>query len=303
MARLSPGDRVCFVSPASRPEASLLDRGAEIITNWGLVVEISPHALDIHGHYLAGRDEDRLTDFNDALRDPGVRAIFATCGGKGAYRIVDGLDFAAAHTDPKPIIGYSETTILHLALWNRARIGGLHGPHAAWMDDHYGDEAAESLRAALMDPRPLTVTQDPDAFTAPVVVEGTAKGLLMGGNLDMLRTSVGWVCPNFDGAILLIEAIDMPIGAIDRGLTQLVRSGRLDGVSGVAIGQFIRAGEPQVDKWSAIDVLYDRLGPLGVPILGGLPIGHGPSPITIPLGTATVLDALAGTLTIQPATH
>ncbi len=112
--------------------------------------------------YLAGRDEDRLADLNDALRDPGVRAIVATSGGKGAYRIADGLDFAAARDDPKPLVGFSETTILHLALWQRCRVGGLHGPHAAWVDDFNGEEAAASLRRALMDPQPVTIVQDPE---------------------------------------------------------------------------------------------------------------------------------------------
>ena len=117
-----------------------------MLGSWGLVVEIARHAFDAHGHYLAGRDEDRLADLNDALRDPGVRAIVATCGGKGAYRIADGLDFAAARADPKPLVGFSETTILHLALWQRCRVGGLHGPHAAWVDAFNGEEAAASLR-------------------------------------------------------------------------------------------------------------------------------------------------------------
>jgi muramoyltetrapeptide carboxypeptidase len=73
----------------------------------------------------------------------------------------------------------------------------------------------------------------------------------------------------------------------------------LDGLCGVAIGQFIRCAEPKPGKWSIVDVLRDRLVPLGIPILGGLPIGHGPDPHTVPLGAAATLDAAAGTLTVQ----
>ncbi|MDQ6614802.1 MAG: LD-carboxypeptidase [Actinomycetota bacterium] len=288
------------MSPSSRPEPARVERGAEILRSWGLTVEIGAHAFDQWGHYLAGRDQDRLDDLNDALRDPGVRAIFATCGGKGAYRIADRLDFDAAVSDPKPVVGCSETTILHLALWHRSRVGGFHGPHVAWSDDYYGDAAAASLRQALMEPEPVRLKPEPGSLTAQVVVAGKATGVLMGGNLDMLRTSVGWTCPSFEGAILLIEAVDMHVGAIDRALTQLVRSGRLDGVRGVAIGQFIRSGGQQAGKWSAVEVIYDRLAPLAVPLLGGLPIGHGPSPTTIPLGTSAVLDTEARTLVIQP---
>jgi len=266
----------------------------------GLSVEIGEHAFDSFGHYLAGRDDDRLSDMNDALRDPGVRAIFATVGGKGAYRIAHGLDFAAARRDPKPVVGFSEITILHMAMWQNCRLLGLHGPHVAWSDDWCGPEAADSLRRALMDPEPVTIRQDARVLTAKVLVEGVATGVLMGGNLDMIATSVGWACPSFDGAILLIEDVDKQIGRLDRALTQLLRSGLLDGVKGVAVGQFIRCAEEKPDKWSIVDVLYDRLSLLGVPVLGGLPIGHGSQPPTVALGARATLDTGRLTLTVEP---
>ena len=135
-------------------------RAAEILMGWGLEVEIGRHALDSFGHYLAGRDEDRLADLNDALRDPGVRAILATAGGKGAYRIASGLDFAPARRDPKPLVGFSDITILHLVLWQQCRLAGLHGPPGGWHECG-GSKAAEALRRALMQPEPVTVHQDP----------------------------------------------------------------------------------------------------------------------------------------------
>jgi muramoyltetrapeptide carboxypeptidase len=100
-------------------------------------------------------NEDRLADFNDALRDPGVRAIITTRGGKGVYRIAHALDFAAARNNPKPLVGYSDITILHLALWWECRIASFHGPHGGWRHDYFGDDAAERLRRALMEPEPV----------------------------------------------------------------------------------------------------------------------------------------------------
>ena len=226
--RLRTGDRVRLVSPASPPEREHLARGAGILSGWGLNVEVGRHAFDSFGHYLAGRDEDRLADLNDALRDPGVRAILSTRGGKGAYRIASGLDFAAARRDPKPLVGFSEVTYLHLALWRRCRLVGFHGPLPGGSRRH-GDEAAEALRQALMKPVPVTFHPDPDELTAKVLVDGRATGFLMGGNLDTIGRSVGWACPSFDGAILLIEDVDKHIGAMDRTLTQLLESGSLDG--------------------------------------------------------------------------
>ena len=299
--RLQRGDRVRLVSPASPPNRDNVDFGARMLESWGLRVEFGAHCFDRLGHFLAGSDEDRLADINDALRDPGVRAVITTRGGKGAYRIAHALDFAAARSNPKPLVGYSDITILHLALWRECRLASFHGPYGGWDRDYYGDDAAEGLQRALMEPAPVTIHQDQREITARVIVEGTATGILMGGNLNMIGRSVGWACPSFAGSILFIEAIDTYIGQIDATLTQLRRSGCLDGLKGVAVGQFIRSAEPEPGKWSVIDVLYDQLGELGVPILGGLPIGHGPHPPTLPLGTMATLDTTAGTLTIDPA--
>jgi muramoyltetrapeptide carboxypeptidase len=198
-------------------------------------------------------------------------------------------------------LGYSDITILHLALWRECRIASFHGPHSGWNRDYFGDDAAERLRRALMEPGPIILHQDQSEITAKVMIEGAASGILMGGNLNVIGRSVGWACPSFAGSILLIEAIDTYIGQIDATLTQLRRSGCLDGVKGVAVGQFIRSAEPKPGKWSVIDVLYDQLGELGVPVLGGLPIGHGPHPPTVPLGTMATLNTSTGTLTIEPA--
>jgi LD-carboxypeptidase N-terminal domain len=102
---LKPGDRVRVVSPASTPDRAKVGRGVELLTSWGLVVELGDHVFDRLGHYQAGNDEDRLADINDAFRDPGVRAVISTRGGKGSYRIAAAIDFDAVRRDPKPLVG------------------------------------------------------------------------------------------------------------------------------------------------------------------------------------------------------
>ena len=298
--RLRPGDRVRLLSPSSPPDPENLRVGARLLEGWGLKAEIGAHALDRYGHFLAGKDQDRLSDWNEAVRDPGVRAIFTTVGGKGAYRIAHAIDFAAAQLDPKPWIGFSDATILHLALWHHCRIPGFHGPHMAWDATYFGPRSAEFLRQALMEPRPITIHQDEAETTAKVVLPGTTSGILIGGNLGMIARAIGWTCPNLAGAILFLETVDTPIGAIDATLTQLRRAGYTNGLKGVAVGQFIRSAERKPGIWSVIDVLYDHFSAWGVPVLGGLPVGHGPNPPTIPLGTMATLDTAARTLTIEP---
>ena len=116
----------------------------------------------------------------------------------------------------------------------------------------------------------------------------------------MIATAAGWMLPSFKGAILLLEAVDLRLGHIDRQLTKLKNAGHLDGIVGVAVGQYTSCGPDATTQgsWTAIDVLRDRLHGWGVPVLGGLPIGHGKHPRAVPLGTMATLDADAGTLTV-----
>lgn len=119
----------------------------------------------------------------------------------------------------------------------------------------------------------------------------------------MIATSAGWVLPRLAGCILLLEAVGQWLGAIDRQLTMLLHAGYLDGLVGIAVGQYENCGppDPGPEDWTVVDVLLDRLSHLGVPILGGLPIGHGQGAVAMPVGTTAILDADAGTLTIDPA--
>lgn len=290
--RLRRGDRVRLVSPASWPTEELLAESVRTLESWGLTVEVGEHALDRHG-YLAGLDEDRLADLNAAYRDPGVRAVIATRGGAGAYRIADGIDFAAVRADPKPLMGFSDITNLHLALWRHCRIAGIHGFLA-------GARSAESTRRLLFETEPTTLHRDPDALTAAVSFPGTATGNLVGGHLGTVIGFIGAGLPSLDGAILFLEAPRaIGLGQVDRQLTHLMRSGSLRGLRGVALGRF-PGFEDYTDRgWTVLDVLRDRLGALDVPVLGGIDVGHGDDPLSVPLGPVAKIDG--DTLTVGPA--
>lgn len=300
-AKLKPGDRVRFVSPASPVTKDKIDTKA--LEDLGLIVEYGNHVYDVDNtiDYLAGSDEDRLADINEALRDPGVKAIIATRGGKGAYRIADGLDFAAARKHTKLLIGFSEITILHMALLKHGVAGGIHG--AAW-GKRFGKETAVSFVKAATTTDTIIIRSTKEEHTHALTTHGKAEGILIGGNQDSIATAAGWALPNFNNAILLIEAFNMRIGHIDRQLTMLINSGIIKNVAGIAVGQYTECGNATdptgSTKCTEIDVLRERFGRLGVPILGGLPIGHGKNPIALPIGTKAVLDADAGTLAVEP---
>ncbi|HEY2950915.1 MAG TPA: LD-carboxypeptidase [Micromonosporaceae bacterium] len=296
---LRPGDSVMLVSPSGPTRPERVARGVELLTGWGLGVTLAPHAYAQEG-YLAGGDALRAADLNAAFSDPAVRGVLCTRGGYGVQRVVDAVDLAAVRRDPKVVVGFSDITALQLALWRGARLATVHGPGAAWLDERTPAASAESLRSALTTTSPVTVKRDEAEETAVVRVPGTATGTLLGGNLSLLASSIGTAdMPDLTGAILLIEDVDEPPYKVDRMLTHLRRTGVLAGVAGVAVGQFINCS----DAWEVpvATVLAERLSALGVPVLGGLPIGHGVGQVTVPVGVPAVLEADVGTLTVEPA--
>lgn len=298
-AALRPGDTVMLVSPSGPTRPERVARGIELLTSWGLRPVPAPNAYARRG-YLAGDDALRAADLNAAFADPAVRGVICTRGGYGAQRMVDMIDMSAVRRDPKVVAGFSDITALQLALWRGARLASVHGPGAAWLDERTPAASAESLRTALMSPEPVVIPRVPTEETASVVVPGTATGPLLGGNLCLLVSSVGTPdMPDLTGAILLIEDVAEPPYKVDRMLTHLRRTGLLNGLAGVAVGQFTDCA----DDWavSVAEVLADRLGDLGVPVLGGLPIGHGAGQLTVPVGVPATLDTAAGTLTVSPA--
>ena len=298
--RLQPGDRVRLVSPASYPDQELLDYTIDVLEGWGLEPEVADHAMDIYG-YMAGTDRQRIDDMNAAFRDPGVRALVTTRGGAGAYRIADDLDFAAVRADPKPLIGFSDITALHLSLLQHCGLASIHGCVV-------GPTAQATVKSLLMSTEPITLTADSDAVSAAATVPGEATGRLIGGNLATVATAVGVRVPSLDGAILFLEDQRVVgLGTIDRQLTQLRASGTLDGIAGIALGSF-EAFRGYTDRgWELADVFQDRLGTLGVPIIGGLFAGHdltdtdgSPDQSAVPLGSTATIDTGAGTLTVDP---
>ena len=229
--KLRPGDKIRFVSPASTPDRDAVLRGAETLIRWGLEVEYGEHAFSKDGPF-AGSDTERAADLNAALCDPSVRAVFATRGGRGCYRIADRIDFAAVRRDPKLLIGFSEITILHLMLWKQCRLPGIHGAVRSEDAEGVHQRANDTLRSVLMGTGRLEIASEEDEATRILTTGGTARGPLIGGNIEMIATAAGWALPDLAGAILLLEGISLRLGQLDRMLTMLRKAGHFDGIAG-----------------------------------------------------------------------
>ena len=172
-------------------------------------------------------------------------------------------------------------------------MSGVHG--AIFGPDGSTNERA--LRDALMGEDDIVVVDSAEVITAAVSRPGVTHGRLLGGNLDAVATAAGWALPSLRGAILLLEAVNMGIGQVDRQLTMLRRAGHLSGLVGIALGQF--TGFDIGGIYNIIDVLKDHLHALDVPVLGGLPLGHGDDPQSVLVGASATLEAETGRLVIH----
>jgi muramoyltetrapeptide carboxypeptidase len=295
--RLQPGDRVAVVAPSGTIVPERLDRGVAVLESWGLDVVVGDHALERRRH-LAGTDAQRAADLQHAWCHPAVRAVLCARGGSGAARVVDLLDWEAMRAaGPRVLVGFSDVTVLHQAVANRLGLSTLFGPMVAsevFAGDDPDLESLERLRATLFSPQGVRVLADSGLHCE---VPGRAAGVLVGGTLALLANTVG--TPEHrpaPGGLVVLEDVAEPPYRIDSMLTQLLRTGWFDGAAGIVLGSWTNCGP------EAVATVVERLTPLGVPMVSGLPFGHGAPQLTVPLGVEAELDADAGTLTLrQPA--
>lgn len=304
---LQPGATIGLVSPSSptsRPSDHIrIQQWAE---EQGFRLKFFPHAAD-RATYLAGRDEDRAADLIAAFADPTVDAVLTIRGGYGGWRVVPHLDFDIIRANPKFFCGYSDTTALHVAMGKSADLVSFYGPAASSFISR--NRSAYSLRhflKALTDPAPLAVIErDPDDPFTWAIASGVAEGPLRGGCLSLLVQSLGtpWEV-DWDGAIVFAEDVNEEPYRIDAYLTQLKLAGKLDNIAGFVVGEHVSCGPREFrpsyayGTYSTEEVYRHYLEPLGVPVMVGLPCGHGKHLATLPLGVRARLDASNLTLEI-----
>ena len=301
-ARLEPGDLVAIVAPASPWEnRSELLRAVAAIEEWGLRVRLGEHANDRHG-YLAGRDEDRAADVNAAFADPEVRAVLCFQGGYGSPRMIRHLDRDVIAANPKILAGYSDITALHLAVHAWASTITFYSNGASGLGaPETTSFSKETLHKALFTDEPYgEIGHNPDDPYVRAIRGGTASGRLIGGCAGLLSTSIGTAYEvDTRDRIVVLEEIELDTEDFDAILMHLLNTGKLQAAAGIVVGDVKTKKSGYVTELSTEDVVEELLGPLGVPVLMGLPIGHGKHHATVPLGAHAILDADAGTLVVD----
>jgi len=299
---ISKNATIGVISPASRPlDDDVYQEGIRYLKKLDYRVVESEHVLNQRG-YLAGPDADRVADLNSMFRDPEIDAIICSRGGYGTPRIIDQVDYEAIRANPKILVGYSDITALQLAIWQQTGLVTFSGPMVAVeMGRGILPFTEQSFWKVLTSIEPLgTLGYPPDK--APVLFHpGKAEGPLLGGCLSLINVLLGTpYCPDFRGAILLIEDIDEEPYRVDRYLAQLKLAGILNQVAGIVVGQFLdcEPGEPEKPYLELPEIFEDYFGPLNIPIITRFAYGHGKIKHTLPIGIPVVLDGDNGLLTI-----
>ncbi len=268
--------------PLRPKERKLAEMSMGLLRAWGL--EPQEQELEACGiPYLAGSDQSRASQLVWALSSPEIRGVFCIRGGYGAMRVLPFLDGELFRKDPKVLLGFSDLTALLLGLGARAGVVTFHGPTLASSSLASGPDSptAKALRRAVMEGHP----QEP--ITGEIWQGGEAEGPLLGGCLSLISALLGTdFFPELEGCILFLEDVGEPLYRLDRMLYQLKLGGVLGRIAGLALGNL--GGGPRGEKILK-EVVLEAVGSR-IPVLAGLPCGHGTQNITLSLGAWVRLD-------------
>jgi muramoyltetrapeptide carboxypeptidase len=305
---LPPGGTIGVAAPASPHDArSEILRGIEWWDAQGYRVKLADGVF-ARDDYVAGDPKQRAADLNAFFADPEVDVVQTLQGGFGSAQAIPYLDFETIAANPKPFVGYSDITALHVAIGQRTGLATVYGNGLVGVGDpettkFSRDRLLEVLRGDGLG----EVPRDPDDPYVRTIHGGKVTAPLVGGCLWLLMQTMGtpWEI-DLDGSIFFFEDVKAPPYYVDGFLTQLAHAGKLQQAVGVVVGEMKDCDwgdQRQASDWarsrSLEDVLEERLEPLGVPVLYRLPLGHGKHLASIPLGVRYTLDADAQTLTVD----
>ena len=287
LAPLKPGARIRAVNPGTwmDPDTDLqplIERCDA--QKWHLEI---PATVTRQWRYFSGTDRERISDLAAAWNDPTVDAVLTLGGGWGAARVLEaGFRFPRR---PKWSLGFSDTSSLLLAQWAAGLPGGIHGSSG-------GTDAQWQRTVALLRGQPVAPLQGEPRR------RGIACGPLVVTNLTVATHLIGtpWL-PSLKGAILVLEDVGEAPYRVDRMLTQWRSAGLLEHLAGVACGRFSWAKDDILPgDFTMEEILEERLGDLGIPLVLNLPVGHGRPNQALPLGSQAQLDGQRGLLSLLP---
>jgi len=270
---LKAGDTVAIVAPSGilKNRNDEVGQAVALLKSWGLHAVVGKHVFSNDNHF-AGTDAQRCEDFQNALDDPTISAIWCARGGYGTVRILDKLDYTKFKKKPKWVIGYSDITALHNQIHNQG-VKTIHALMCVSLTKDLNDIAytIETFKSALFD-KEMGYDLDYSIYNRI----GNAKGQLVGGNLTILHTMLGSKeSIDTTGKILFIEEIGEYKYHIDRMLQSLKRAGYFDNCAGLLVGGMSKMRKNTTPWGTSVEqLILDALSEYDFPIAFGMPTGH-----------------------------
>lgn len=282
---------------------SRLDKGIRYLEGLGYSVKLGSYARGQHAGYLAGTDEQRLSDIHEMFRDPQVDAIFCSRGGYGSARLLPGLNVNLIKKHPKILVGFSDITSLQLALWQRIGLVTFSGAMPSVdMADVFDPASEEHFWRVLTSTKPLGTLKQSSPMNT--IQRGDAQGRILGGNLSVMCSLIGTpYMPSLRNKVLVLEDVGEETYRIDRMLTQVVQATRTSPPAGVAYGFWSQSSRPlgTTPHRDVQEVLEERCDISRGPILSGLMYGHESTKLTLPFGVIARLTSRTRKLSLLEA--
>jgi muramoyltetrapeptide carboxypeptidase len=275
---LQEGDTIAIVAPAGilKDREDTIQKAKELAENWGLSVILGTNVFNQNNHF-AGTDAERAADFQEALDNKSIKAIWTARGGYGSVRILDLLDFTKFKEHPKWIIGYSDITALHNHIHNLG-IETMHGMMATSLEEKPEEiiQTISSFKKALFGEELKYSIPAPEGNRNAILNSGEIlKGQLIGGNLSILTSMLGSNSQLLtEGKILFIEEIGEYKYSIDRMVQSLKRAGYFTKVKAVIVGNMSSIKKNSTQWGSTIEQLILEAIPKNIPVLFDFPAGH-----------------------------
>jgi len=300
------GDWVGLISPsAATSERIQIQFAVEALEALGFKVKQGENLANRRGH-LAGTDEERANDLNAMFADPEVKAVICIRGGSGAARILPLINYDQIRNNPKPILGYSDITALHHAIYAQTGLITFHGPNGTGSWNSFNVKQFEKI---FFEQEQVTfenerVKEDDLVIKKnriQTIYPGVATGDLFGGNLTVLTALAGSpYLADFTDKILFLEDIGEEPYRIDRMMSTLKLMGALDKIKGFVFGQCTDCDPSSGYGNLTLDQLFDDyILPLNIPAYRGAMIGHIPKQFILPMGVRVTLNANKGTIQME----
>jgi muramoyltetrapeptide carboxypeptidase len=290
--RLMQNDLIALITPASTPGNILrVEQGRNFLEAKGYKTVLAPNSMRQRG-YLAGSDEERISDIHWAFSNPDVKAIISLRGGYGAGRLLSGIDYKLIKANPKIFCGYSDLTTLQMAFLEKAGLITFAGPMVA-VD--FGGKISDytiSNFCKMVSEGWYGEVSTHDDSTLGGNRKGIAEGVVAGGNLAVFCSMMGSeYLPDPDGKIFYFEDVSEPPYRIDRFLNQLGISGYFHKAAGFIFGKFTEGDAGDGPTLTQSEVFEDYISKIDKPVITNFPFGHVDDIFTIPFGIRVKIDS------------